>query len=77
MIYKGASGWLNVLLLEDDGFYLNKEEFRDVGPDLRIPSGYPCGKPFNPSQAMDCNERCGKMLLSSHTSSKLQENNST
>ena len=54
MVYKGASGCLNVLLLEDDGSYLNKDEFRDVGPDLRIPSGYSCGKSFNPSHAMDC-----------------------
>ena len=27
---KGASGWLNVLPLEDEGYVLNKEEFRDA-----------------------------------------------
>ena len=27
---KGASGWLNVLPLEDIGYVLNKEEFRDA-----------------------------------------------
>ena len=27
---KGASGWHNVLPLEDEGYVLNKEEFRDA-----------------------------------------------
>ena len=57
---KGASGWLNVLPLEDEGFTLNKEEFRDALalkynkfiPGL--PSRCPSGNPFNPSHAMDC-----------------------
>ena len=57
---KGASGWLNVLPLEDEGFSLNKEEFRDALA-LRydkfisgLPSRCPCGNPFNPNHAKDC-----------------------
>ena len=57
---KGASGWLNVLPLEDEGYVLNKEEFRDAF-DLRynksipnLPSQCPCGKSFNPTHAMVC-----------------------
>ena len=51
--YKGASGWLNVLPLEEEGYVLNKEEFRDALA-LRynksipnLPSQCPCGKSFN------------------------------
>ena len=57
---KGASGWLNVLPLEDEGNVLNKEEFRDALA-LRynksipnLPSQCPCGKSFNPTHAMVC-----------------------
>ena len=53
--YKGASGLLNVLPLEDEGYVLNKEEFRDALA-LRynksipnLPSQCPCGKSFNPT----------------------------
>ena len=57
---KGASGWLNVLPLQEEGFCMNKEEFRDALalrynkyiPDL--PSICPCGKPFDPYHAMEC-----------------------
>ena len=57
---KGASGWLNVLPLQEEGFCLNKEEFRDALalrynkyiPDL--PSICPCGKSFDPYHAMEC-----------------------
>ena len=59
---KGVSGLLNVLPLEDEGFSLNGEEFRDALalrydkyiPDL--PRECPCGKSFNPNQAMDYKE---------------------
>ena len=57
---KGASGWLNVLPLEDEGYVLNKEEFRNALA-LRynksipnLPSQCPCGKSFNPTHAMVC-----------------------
>ena len=57
---KGASGWLNVLPLEDEGYVLNKEEFRDALA-LRynksipnLPSQCLCGKSFNPTHAMVC-----------------------
>ena len=89
---KGASGWLNVLPLQDEGFSLNKEEFRDA-LTLRydkfipgLPSRCPCGNPFNPSHAMDCkkggfvharHDNLRKMLPSSHTYSRLQGKNST
>ena len=57
---KDASGWLNVLPLEDEGYVLSKEEFRNA-LDLRYnksipnpPSQCPCGKSFNPTHAMVC-----------------------
>lgn len=56
---KGASGWLNVLPLEEEGFVVNKEDFRDAFA-LRYnkfipnrPTQCPCGKSFNPTRAMD------------------------
>ena len=57
---KGASSWLNVLPLEDEGFVLSKEEFRDALA-LRynksipnLPSQFSRGKSFNPIHAMVC-----------------------
>ena len=57
---KGASGWLNVFPLEEEGYVLNTEEFRDALA-LRydkcisnLPSYCPCEKQFNMTHAMDC-----------------------
>ena len=56
----GASCWLNVLPLEDEGYFLSKEEFRDALAMRyqkcisNLPSSCPCGKQFNPTHAMDC-----------------------
>ena len=57
---KGASSWLNALPIEEAGFSLNKEEFRDalrLRYNLKIenlPSSCPCGKPFNETHALSC-----------------------
>ena len=57
---KGTSNWLNILPLEDEGYVLNKQEFRDALA-LRYnrsisgsPSTCPCGLPFNTVHALDC-----------------------
>ena len=56
---KGASSWLNVIFLEDQGLTLNKQQFRDFLYILRlqynlplhdIPSTCACGEPLNVSQ---------------------------
>ena len=50
---KGASSWLSTLLLQEQGFALNKGEFRDAlairyNSDLRgLPSKCSCEQPFN------------------------------
>ena len=57
---KSASGWLNMLPLEDEGYVLNKEEFRDAlalrynKSISNLPSQCLCGKSFNPTHAMVC-----------------------
>ena len=57
---KGASSWLSILPLEDQGFTLNKGEFRDAlairyNTELRgLPTKCPCGQPFNINHAMNC-----------------------
>ena len=57
---KGASGWLNAVPLQNEGFALNKKEFRDalaLRYDKYIPdlaSNCPCRVPFNTNHAMDC-----------------------
>jgi hypothetical protein len=57
---KGASSWLNVLPLQNQGFALNKGEFRDAlnilysRPIKDLPSTCPCGVPFTVRHAMDC-----------------------
>ena len=49
---KGSSSWLNVLPLEEQGFVLNKGEFRDAislrydTPIRNLPSHCPCGQKF-------------------------------
>ena len=56
----GASSWLSVLPLSDQGFHLNKGEFRDAlclryGWDLsNTPRSCNCGKPFTTDHAMVC-----------------------
>ena len=56
----GAISWLNALPLEQQGFNLNKDEFRDA-VNLRynlplngLPSRCTCGKPFDVKHAMSC-----------------------
>ena len=57
---KGASNWLTVIPLEDEGYVLNKEEFRDAiclryGLTLKgLPSKCPCNNAFNISHALNC-----------------------
>ena len=57
---KGASNWLTVIPLEDEGYFLNKEEFRDAiclryGLTLKgLPSKCPCNNAFNISHALNC-----------------------
>ena len=57
---RGASSWLQVLPIKDQGFCLNKREFRDA-PLLQynktindLPSKCPCGQKFSPDHAMSC-----------------------
>ena len=57
---KGASNWLNVLLLVEEGYVLNKEELRDAMAMryskhiLGLPSKCACGSNFDPVHALDC-----------------------
>ena len=57
---KGSSSWLTVLPLEDQGFSMTKEEFRDA-LSLRydrkvtnLPSKCACGEKFDQNHAMNC-----------------------
>ena len=72
---KGESGWLNILQLEDEGYVLNKEEFRDALA-LRynksipnLPSLCPCGKSFNHTHAMVC--KTGGFIHARHDNVKI------
>ena len=57
---KGASIWLTALPLRDQGFFLNKQEFRDAlcfryGWQLKhVPNHCVCGTPFSVDHAMTC-----------------------
>lgn len=57
---KGASSWLSVLPIKDQGFNLTKQEFHDalaLRYNTRIknlPSKCPCGAPFDSNHAMTC-----------------------
>ena len=57
---KGASSWLNALPIEQQGFDLNKEEFRDALrlrynlPLKGLPSFCTCGETFTVSHALSC-----------------------
>ena len=60
---KGASSWLNVLPIKENGFVLHKSEFRDAlslrynwSPD-RLPAKCACGEGLSISHAMDCHAR--------------------
>ena len=59
-IAKGASNWLNVLPLAEEGYVLNKEEFRDAMAMryskhvLGLPSNCAYGSNFDPVHALDC-----------------------
>ena len=61
---KGAPNCLNVLPLAEEGYVLNKEEFRDVMAMryskhiLGLPSKCACGSNFVPVHALDC-KKCG------------------
>ena len=57
----GSCAWLTVLLMQDQGFHLNKQEFWDAlhlryGWKLinKSPSHCVCGSPFTPDHAMIC-----------------------
>ncbi len=60
---KGASNWLVVLPLEEEGFALNNEEFWDAlylrydFPLQNLPSKCPCNKSINVPHAMTCKRR--------------------
>ena len=67
---KGASNWLTVLPIKDQGFNLNKREFRDA-VKLRydweitdLPSTCVCGDNYNPDHAMIC--RQGGFIIQRH-----------
>ena len=57
---KGASSWLNVLPLKEQGFTLTKEEFQDAlalryDRDIKhLPSKCVCGDAFDATHAMNC-----------------------
>ena len=54
------SNWLNVLPLAEEGYVLNKEEFRDAmamrynEQILGLPNKCTCGRNFDPVHALDC-----------------------
>ena len=57
---KGASSWLTAIPLEQQGFQLNKEEFRDSLrlryslPLQNLPRFCPCGQSFTVEHALSC-----------------------
>ena len=65
---KGASSWLSALPLEEQGFNLNKGEFRDAlairyNTSLRsLPSKCPCGQRFDTDHALNC-KRGGFVIM--------------
>ena len=67
---KGASNWLNVLPLEEEGYVFTKEEFWDLlasrysQPIQGLPSFCPCGQMFNTVHATECKE--GGLVHSRH-----------
>ena len=67
---KGASNWLNVLPLAEEGYVLNKGEFQDAMAMryskhiLGLPSKCACGSYFDPVHALDCKK--GGFIHSRH-----------
>ena len=57
---KGASSWLNAILLEDQGLVLNKQEFRGSlrlrynMPLNSLPNRCACGEKFSTTHALSC-----------------------
>ena len=64
----GPSNWLSVLPLAEQGFVLNKQEFRDAlslrfnRPLQDLPSNCPCGQKFDINHAMNC-KRGGFIIM--------------
>ena len=69
---KGASNWLSALPLVNQGFTLNKGEFRDAlairyNKALRgLPSKCPCGQKFDLNHALNC-KRGGFVIMRHNT----------
>ena len=67
---KGSSTWLSALPLTDQGFTLNKGEFRDAiairyNHDLKgLPPKCPCGQKFDLDHALNC--RRGGFVIMRH-----------
>ena len=67
---KGSSTWLTALLLQDQGFNLNKQEFCDAlslhyGWQLKnLPRHCICGTPFSADHAMTCKH--GSLTIMRH-----------
>ena len=65
---KGASNWLSTLPLEEQGFTLTKNEFRDAlalrySKNIRgLPSKCPCGQSFNVNHGLNC-KRGGFVIM--------------
>jgi len=76
---QGASSWLSALPLKDQGFVLNKAEFRDAlclryNRDISgLPSKCPCGKTFNTNHAMNCKK--GGFVIMRHNNLRNFESN--
>lgn len=65
---KGSSSWLSVIPLAEQGFTLNKGEFRDAislrydRPMADLPSKCPCGQNFDANHALNC-KRGGFIIM--------------
>ena len=76
---KGASSWLSVLPLKEQGFNLNKGEFRDAlairyNSALRsLPSKCPCGQRFDLDHALNCKR--GGFVIMRHNNVRNFESN--
>ena len=65
---KGSSSWLSVLPLSDEGFTLNKREFRDAialrynKRMIDLPPRCPCGEAYDINHALNC-KRGGFVIM--------------